>query len=97
MGKYSPEGIFCIVCGTDAVLHHVRTRGSGGSDGAHNLMPLCRRHHTEIHAQGNRRFADKFPAARAWLVENSWTFCPVMLKWTHGLETHDARRTTGAE
>ena len=34
-------------CGADSGPHHFVTRGAGGSD--HFAVPLCQRHHTEIH------------------------------------------------
>jgi hypothetical protein len=31
-------------------VHHIETRGSGGSDLPNNLICLCRKHHQETHA-----------------------------------------------
>lgn len=39
--------------------HHVRTRGAGGRDKS-NLVPLCRKHHTELHTIGRYTFEDKY-------------------------------------
>lgn len=60
--EYAIEHRFCEVCGLPAVLpHHIRSRGAGGSDEAHNLLSLCRTHHTVIHNVGPRTFCDVYP------------------------------------
>jgi len=55
---YRKAHLFCEVCGMpDTQIHHIRTRGAGGSDDATNLLALCYYHHTKIHAIGSRKFA----------------------------------------
>lgn len=39
--------------------HHVRSRGAGGRDHK-NIVPLCRKHHTELHTIGKVTFEDKY-------------------------------------
>ena len=45
----------------DVDSHHIKSRGSGGSDDVFNLLDLCRTHHTEIHQIGNYKFCKKYP------------------------------------
>lgn len=74
----------CIVTGFCPVdLHHVKTQGSGGTDEEWNLMPLDRLMHTELHQIGLRRFADKYPTVRKWLIGHGWEFDVTYLKWKH--------------
>jgi hypothetical protein len=51
----------CLVdkCTLESDPHHVRSRGAGGHDKS-NLVPLCRIHHTELHAIGRLTFEDKY-------------------------------------
>lgn len=66
----------CLVCGNPSDPAHIKTRGSGGNDSPENILPLCRRHHTEQHAVGFVRFIEKHPVmehhlrARGWEVES---------------------------
>lgn len=53
--------------------HHIKTRKSGGSDEPFNLIPLCRKHHTEIHQIGSVTFIEKYHlqeifAAKGWTI-----------------------------
>jgi hypothetical protein len=67
----------CPVWGAGLVTwHHVRHRGGGGSDHPDNLMPLCARHHTEIHKIGLSAFSDKYARAASWLNEHRWELDP---------------------
>ena len=51
----------CLACGHFLVdLHHVKTRGAGGCDSSFNLMPLCRKHHTEVHTIGITSMSEKY-------------------------------------
>lgn len=47
-----PEDCFCEICGSPAVdLHHIESRGSGGSktkDYIENLMAVCRECHIKF-------------------------------------------------
>ena len=47
----------CCVCGKPGPSHphHVKHRGSGGSD--RQVVPLCPRHHTEVH-MSREKFAE---------------------------------------
>jgi len=61
----------CICCkATPSDPHHLTTRGAGGCDVYENLMPLCRKHHTEIHAVGVGKLSWKFPVIKRWLMEH---------------------------
>lgn len=72
MAKYKSDDP-CIICGDiNSCLHHIRSRGSGGSDKPHNLMILCLRHHNEIHAKGRDTFSKMHPKAYRWMLRNGW-------------------------
>jgi hypothetical protein len=63
----------CLVCGSPFVdKAHVKTRGSGGTNEDHNLMLLCRLHHSEQHQIGIATFAMKYDSVMDWLIENGW-------------------------
>lgn len=47
--------------------HHIKTKGSGGHDHSKNLMPLCQKHHNEIHQIGLREFVSKHHTAREYI------------------------------
>jgi len=81
----------CLSCGESregmVCYHHVSTRGSGGKDEPHNLMPLCFIHHTEVHKIGLNKFITKYPPVRLWLVGNEWEFVEYIGKWIHWVES----------
>jgi predicted restriction endonuclease len=66
----------CIVCGEArdgyVTLHHIKTRGSGGSDSKHNLLSLCAKHHTMIHKIGLNSMIESYPVIREFLISNGW-------------------------
>lgn len=80
--RYSGPDVKCIVTqqmGSD--LHHVITRGAGGSDHPANLMPLCHLLHQEVHLIGLVKLSNKYPQVQAWLIDNGWEM--VLGKWYH--------------
>lgn len=72
----------CIVCNGlgSTVGHHIKSKGSGGDDVESNLMPLCARHHHEIHSIGLTEFSEKYNSVVHWLVAHSWEFDG---RWRH--------------
>jgi len=55
----------CAVCGGHAELHHVEAIGAGRNRNAvlqlgMPVLPLCRKHHTESHALGQKSFLEKY-------------------------------------
>jgi len=58
----------CLINGCngkrDGVGHHVKSRGSGGSDNIWNRASLCRKHHQECHGYGIKTFTEKYPEVR---------------------------------
>jgi hypothetical protein len=63
----------CLVClrsGADRA--HIKTRGSGGSNKKHNIIFLCREHHTEQHKIGILTFIRKYPIVRMKLELMGW-------------------------
>lgn len=80
--KYYSSDKRCIVTGFSPVdLHHVKTRGSGGTDDAWNLMPLAHALHVDVHAIGLTAFAERYPEATNWLKDNGWILCELRKKW----------------
>lgn len=63
------KGLPCCACGVwygiDA--HHILSRGSGGPDTIANLLPLCRKHHTEIHQYGITKMTELYSALRNYI------------------------------
>lgn len=82
--KYQSTKLHCLVCRQMGVdLHHVKTRASGGSDDAFNLMPLCRKHHSECHQIGLKTFVERYQGVEGWLLHNGWEYLPFTKKWVH--------------
>lgn len=55
--------------------HHLKTRGSGGTDDdydGHNLLALCRVHHVEVHYISWGKFVKKYPMVKYALAEEGW-------------------------
>jgi len=92
MAKYTPEGIFCVVTGKPAEYHHVKPRGSGGTDDEWNLCPVAREIHTLWHSKGNSYMCQHFPQIKKWMQKHGWTLCPVLHKWRHDGKNHDFKK-----
>lgn len=75
--------VMCVACRNRRAdcFHHVKTRGSGGSDELWNLMPLCITHHNAIHAKGTIWMTEKFPGVLGWLQFRGWVFDMFLRKW----------------
>ena len=52
----------CVLCHSEGEIHHVMSRGAFGKAALiePNELPLCRKHHSEVHTIGRRTFADKY-------------------------------------
>ena len=50
----------CLICNKQPPSHphHTKTRGSGGSD--LTTIPLCFKHHREVHIIGKKTFQKKY-------------------------------------
>lgn len=83
--KNYKANVSCVACGEKkdgfVCYHHVKTRGSGGTDEAHNLMPLCAWCHTKIHQIGTTSMSKKYSNVHNWLIENGWEINAG--KWIH--------------
>lgn len=67
----------CLACGrTPCDVAHVKSRGSGGGNHEHNILPLCRAHHSMQHLYGWARFSKEFPEVLAWLTSHGWELDP---------------------
>lgn len=51
--------------------HHIVHQAQGGPWEEWNKLPLCREHHTQIHAIGEERFMQKYPGTRV-KIEKAW-------------------------
>lgn len=55
----------CVLCGQKAEYHHLDAVGMGRNRNNnlsenYTVVPLCRKHHTELHNIGYRRFAERY-------------------------------------
>jgi len=76
----------CIICGKntskDTCWHHLKTRGSGGTDDSWNMVPVCFNHHTAyFHLKGLTFTANKFKKVHEFLINNGWIFDENRSKW----------------
>ena len=66
----------CVACRkrqNGVVAHHIKSRGAGGDDIYVNLMPLCPKHHAEIHTIGLTMFVSKYQL-KEFMYERGWRF-----------------------
>lgn len=47
--------------------HHIKSRGSGGDDIELNLLPLCQKHHSEVHQIGSYTMECKYQSYKDYL------------------------------
>jgi 5-methylcytosine-specific restriction endonuclease McrA len=75
----------CLCCGVYTengnCYHHIKTRKSGGTDDAFNLMPLCQRCHNYFHSIPLSSITKKNVVVKGWLEANGWVF--EYGKWRH--------------
>lgn len=61
-------------CSGKTHAHHVTTRGAGGGDD--ETVPLCAKHHDEIHMKGTETFAAAYKTDLAALAKQLWNSSP---------------------
>lgn len=82
----------CCACGlqVDGMVcyHHLKTQKAHSElrYEDYNHMPVCQKHHVEIHNTGAISMAEKFPGVERWLKMNEWYICDLMGRWTHDKE-----------
>lgn len=64
----------CIICGRTADACHIKSKGSGGTTDAWNIMHLCRQHHVEQHKLGWDKMSKKYHVVLAELASKGWRF-----------------------
>jgi hypothetical protein len=65
----------CQVCGNNQTdRHHIKTRGSGGTDDDFNILYLCRICHIEYHKIGASKFCKKYQNIKTYLEDIGWEF-----------------------
>ena len=70
----------CLACGStqQIEIHHVKTRGSGGTDDSFNLINLCilchRLSNKSWHVLGPKRFLEIYPHVWEHLKNQGWYF-----------------------
>jgi hypothetical protein len=57
-------------------IHHIVPKSLGGTNEEENLIPLCSKHHFQIHVRGASRFMGELQRIRT-----------ERLKWLHGSQT----------
>lgn len=68
----------CVQCNTKPVdLHHVLSRGAGGTDALYNLIPLCRSCHGALHHFGQLKMFLEKDRFRKSLEERGWYYLEV--------------------
>lgn len=83
-GKYISKTQLCTVTGQpNPDLHHIKSRGAGGTDDAWNMIPLSRDLHRECHSTGLYGFSRKYTDVFKWLLDHGWTYDPVLIRWHH--------------
>lgn len=55
----------CCICGRPADIHHMDSIGMGNDrrhydDSEHEIVALCREHHTQAHSLGDARFMERY-------------------------------------
>ena len=86
--QYVRELPCCVCRRAGAEPHHIKTRGAGGPDRIHNLIPLCKAHHTGPqgwHKLGRFTFLKKFPAVKILLISKGWQINEEMAQMFHPL------------
>ena len=66
--------INCLCCGAIPPVDacHIKSRGSGGGDEWWNVIPMCRKCHTEQHSIGWLRFIKKHSHINEHLSDLGW-------------------------
>ncbi len=65
----------CAVCGRPGCdPAHIKSVGAGGPDAEFNVIPLCRRHHTEQHKVGWIGFLENYPPLLMKFKSMGWEF-----------------------
>lgn len=70
----------CTVCRKYSEKHHIKTRGSGGSDDPENLLDLCRNCHIEVHQIGLSTFVRRHHL-ESNMRARGFYLCEVTGKW----------------
>lgn len=68
----------CLACGAPGPsdVHHIKSRGSGGTDNPWNVLPLCRKHHSEWHQVGGKKFLKQYADVETYLKALGWETTP---------------------
>jgi 5-methylcytosine-specific restriction endonuclease McrA len=62
----------CLGCGApESDPSHVTSVGAGGGDTEENVMPLCRRCHSQWHSQGVYTFSIRHPKVIDWFFKHN--------------------------
>lgn len=87
------EMMTCLIKGCfrprDFTGHHLKHKGSGGSDGPWNRLGFCRVHHSEYHQIGRSAFIEKYPESK-FLIERAESVELIWQRWLRGEIGEDA-------
>jgi hypothetical protein len=71
----------CVICQRKpSAIHHIKSRGSGGTDDWYNCIQLCMHHHQELHKIGAITFLNQYHDygqilfARGWRIDGKKLF-----------------------
>nr|DAG82926.1 MAG TPA: Putative HNHc nuclease [Caudoviricetes sp.] len=64
----------CVISGLPAELHHIDTIGMGNNRDdilqiGYEVLPLCRRYHTEYHSIGKEKFFEKYHLDHGYILD----------------------------
>jgi hypothetical protein len=68
----SDEPCVSCRCTPPNTLHHLVSRGAGGSNHPSNILSSCTNCHALVHSMGLLWLSVRAPAVRYWLVDHGW-------------------------
>lgn len=73
----------CLICGGVGEVHHLLTRKAWPEyrDSEFNLVPMCRKHHSEVHSYGMTKMGTKYPLFEVALKHRGWFYSEEEKKW----------------
>jgi 5-methylcytosine-specific restriction endonuclease McrA len=68
------QEVGCVACGATPPVDacHIKSRGAGGGDDWFNIIPMCRKCHTEQHTIGWIQFTKKYSHVNEHLKLLGW-------------------------
>lgn len=77
---------YCLACGTKpSEPCHIHTVGSKAPDADWNVVPFCRKHHSQQHNEGWPVMYQSYPEVYIFLISNGWVFDETGALWNDKL------------